>query len=301
MAVLLVVTAAMALAGGVAVATANRAHAASAPAARVGRAAVSSVPISCPSPALGGRLPALVSLPAGYGTIRRRYPVVYFLHGLPATHLAYLNWPFVAASLATSGRPAIVVQPQGVRSDNDDREYLNWGPGEDWPKAIGQDLVRCIDARYQTIPTRFGRVLAGLSAGGYGAMNIGLRALATFGAVESWSGYFAATNPAGTAVLDLGSASANAAAAVPTGAPLKAVTTALPSLIAFYVGDQDSRFLTMNRDYAAALTAAGVAHTFRVYPGGHSGALWEAHASAWLGMALDALQAEARHRAASRR
>ena len=51
----------------------------------------------------------------------------------------------------------------------------------------------------------------------------------------------------------------------------------------------------MNRDYAAALTAAGVAHTFRVYPGGHSSALWQAHASAWLGMALDALRAEARH------
>lgn len=286
-----------ALAGGAAMAIANNAHSASENPAAGARVAVNSTAISCPSPSLGGRLPALVSLPAGYATSRRRYPVVYFLHGLPATHLAYLNWPFVAASLDAAGRPAIVVQPQGARSDNDDREYLNWGPRENWPEAIDQDLVRCVDARYRTITTRFGRVLAGLSAGGYGAMNIGLRALPTFGAVESWSGYFAATNPAGTALLDLGTPAANAAAAVPTGAALKAAVTTWRSLIAFYVGSQDGRFLTMNRDYDAALTAARVPHTFRVYPGGHSGALWQAHAATWLGMALDALRSEAREHA----
>ena len=263
-------------------------------------AGVTSVQISCPSPSLDGRLPALVSLPAGYGTSSRRYPVVYFLHGLPATHLAYLNWPFVAGSLAAAARPAIVVEPQGARTDNDDREYLNWGSKEDWPQAIDQDLVRCVDSRYRTIASRFGRVLAGVSAGGYGAMNIGLRALSTFGAVESWSGYFVATNPSGTAVLRLGSAQAAAAAAVPTGAVLKQTVRTWPSLIAFYVGDQDSRFLTMNRDYDAALTAAKVPHTFRVYAGGHSGALWQAHASPWLSTALDALKAEARERSRRR-
>ena len=298
-AIVLVIVALGATFAGAAVGSAPSGRDAPARATTIG-VGVTSVQISCPSLSLDGRLPALVSLPAGYATSSRRYPVVYFLHGLPATRLAYLNWPFVAGSLAAAGRPAIVVEPQGARTDNDDREYLDWGAKENWPRAIGHDLVRCIDSRYRTIASRFGRVLAGISAGGYGAMNIGLRALSTFGAVESWSGYFVATNPAGTAVLKLGSPQAAAAAVVPTGAVLKQTVTTWPSLIAFYVGDQDGRFLTMNRVYDAALTAAKVAHTFRVYAGGHSGTLWEAHASPWLGMALDALRAEARERAAGR-
>ena len=52
----------------------------------------------------------------------------------------------------------------------------------------------------------------------------------------------------------------------------------------------------MNRHYDAQLRAGGVAHLFRVYPGGHSGALWRAQAPFWLGMALDALAAEAARR-----
>src|SRR6185437_9355956 len=104
---------------------------------------------------------------------------------------------------------------------------------------------------------RDGRALVGLSAGGYGAMNIGLRNLDQFGAVQSWSGYFAATNPAGTEVLDVGSPRANGAARVPRGPQLKSHLQSLPTQIAFYVGLQDSRFLTMNRSYDAALRRAG--------------------------------------------
>src|SRR5581483_1354933 len=36
-----------------------------------------------------------------------------------------------------------------------------------------------------------GRVLAGLSAGGFGAVDIGLRHPDVFGTIESWGGYFA--------------------------------------------------------------------------------------------------------------
>ena len=69
-----------------------------------------------------------------------------------------------------------------------------------------------------------------------------------------------------------------------------------PTLIAFYVGAQDGRFLNMNKLYDAELTKAGVAHTFRIYPGGHSGALWQSQAPTWLAMAFDALGAEAKLR-----
>lgn len=209
--------------------------------------------LNCPSPALGGTLPTLVYLPAGYRTSTTHYPVVYFLHGLPANPTSYKDDGFVAAALATAKKPAIVVTPQGARSAHSDREYLDWSPTENWPRAISHDLVQ----------------------------------LAVFGAVESWSGYFAATNPAGTAVLDLGSPQANASAAVPTTAQLNAEIARDPSYIAFYVGAQDPHFLQDNENFNSTLTTAGIQHTFAIYPGGHSGVLWRGEASTWLANAID--------------
>lgn len=292
-AVVFLIVATASFAGGAAVVTARTGIDRAQPRHAVASAAVT-VQFSCPSSALSGTLPALVSLPAGYRSSSARYPVVYFLHGLPASRTAYLSDSFVASSLAHTGRRAIVVQPQGARSDNADREYLDWDAGENWPQAISHDLVSCIDGRFRTVRSRFGRALLGLSAGGYGAFNIGLRALSTFGAVESWSGYFAATNPAGTTILNLGSARANDDAVVPSGGGLRRAVGNWPTLIGFYVGAQDTRFLNMNKLYDAELTNAGVTHSFRIYPGGHSGSLWQSHAPRWLAMALDALGAEAK-------
>ncbi|MFL5865440.1 MAG: alpha/beta hydrolase [Solirubrobacteraceae bacterium] len=248
--------------------------------------------IGCWSPALSGTMPARVYLPAGYAASRgRRYPVVYFLHGLPARPTSYTTNAFVASALASVGERAIVVAPQGARGSGDDREYLDWDAAEDWPQAIAGDLPKCIDARFRTIADRYGRALVGLSAGGYGAMNIGLRNLHTFGAVQSWSGYFVATDPSGTHLLNLGSPRANAAATVPHGPALRSALRSEPMQIAFYVGLQDTRFLQMNRQYDGALRRNRVGHVFHTYPGGHSVALWRAQARAWLRLSLDWLAA----------
>lgn len=59
-----------------------------------------------------------------------------------------------------------------------------------------------------------------------------------------------------------------------------------PSLIAFYVGSSDDRFADANQAFDASLRRYGIAHVFRVYPGGHSGALWQAQAPSWLALAL---------------
>ena len=188
---------------------------------------IQTLSLTCRSPALGGHLPTLVYLPPGYSSRGRRYPVVYFLHGLPATPQSYTQNVFVARSLVARGQRAIVVAPQGARTSGDDREYLDWSPTENWPQAITHDLSACVDHRFHTIAGRRGRVLIGLSAGGYGALNIGLRNLQTFGAVESWSGYFAATDPSGYHVLTFPSPQAQQAATVPSGAGLADSLSAL--------------------------------------------------------------------------
>jgi enterochelin esterase-like enzyme len=256
------------------------------------------VSLSCQSPSLGGTLPTLVYLPRGYLNSTGRYPVVYFLHGLPANPTSYEYNGFIAQSLATAGKPAIVVTPQGARSQNADREYLDWSTTENWPRAISHDLVGCIDHRYRTIAGRDGRALTGLSAGGYGAFNIGLRTLSVFGAVESWSGYFAATDPAGTTVLNLGSQRADADAAVPTVPELNAELAEYPSYIAFYVGAQDTRFYQDNQSFDATLTTGRIQHVYATYPGGHSMTLWRGEAPTWLGNALDYLAGLRAHRPA---
>ena len=252
--------------------------------------------IVCHAPSLGGRMPAEVYLPPGYGTTRRRYPVVYFLHGLPANPDSYRHNSFVAGALLGAGQRALVVAPQGARSKGSDREYLDWSPTEDWPRAITYNLTSCVDHRFRTIASRRGRALIGLSAGGYGALNIGLRNLQTFSAVEAWSGYIAATDPSGWHLLSFPSAVEQRNATIPDNLDLRAEMRRYPALIGFYCGRADDRFAGTNEQLNRTLDAGRIWHVYRTYPGGHSGALWRAQAPKWLSLALTYLRTGRRPR-----
>jgi enterochelin esterase-like enzyme len=59
-----------------------------------------------------------------------------------------------------------------------------------------------------------------------------------------------------------------------------------PTFIGFYVGRGDARFRSDNVRFDAQLAADRVAHTFDLYPGAHTTALWKAHGTAWLRLAL---------------
>jgi hypothetical protein len=48
-----------------------------------------------------------------------------------------------------------------------------------------------VDANLSTFATPGGRLIGGLSAGGFGAVDIGLRHPGVFGTLGSWDGYFA--------------------------------------------------------------------------------------------------------------
>jgi S-formylglutathione hydrolase FrmB len=239
------------------------------------------------SPAVEGRLHLAIYLPTDYATSGKRYPVVYFLHGLPAGPTAYQGSNFLASALDRTGRQAIIVAPQGARDNDSDPEYLDWGPGRNWETAITRDVVRYVGSHFRTLPGRQGRAIVGLSAGGYGAVLLALHHLPSFSVIESWSGYFHPTNPAGTAALDLGSASANAHASAHTFvSTMKASFAHRPTFFAFYVGRGDARFRAENVRLDRELQSARVGHVFKVYPGGHQQSIWQAHAAAWLNLAL---------------
>ena len=239
------------------------------------------------SRALAGTLHFEVYLPPGYDTSGLRYPVVYFLHGLPSQPAAYRSVRFVERALDAVGRPAILVIPQAARAGESDPEYVNQGPGHDWGTAIARELPKVVDARFRTIASRGGRAIIGVSAGGYGAMHLALAYLDAFSVVESWSGYFHPTDPTGTQPLDLGSADRDTKADVHQ--QLTAVRRRLqklPEFIAFYVGRSDRRFAAENERLNQELSAARVAHVFRFYDGGHTQRLWVSHAPPWLALAL---------------
>src|SRR5262249_7877085 len=103
------------------------------------------------SPAVKGRLRLGIYLPAGYASSGRRYPVVYFLHGLPASPTSFRGADFLAQALHASGREAIIVAPQGARDNDSDPEYLDWGSGRNWETAITRDIVGYVDSRFRTI------------------------------------------------------------------------------------------------------------------------------------------------------
>ena len=196
----------------------------------------------------------------------------------------------VAQAVEGSGHEAIVVGIQGARDGDSDPEWRDWGPGRDWETATAVELVRVIDRRYRTIPTRAGRVILGISAGGYGATLIADHHPSVYSVIESWSGYFQATNPAGTAVLDLGSQAADDWADFAKQIP-RLRTQFGPSLsstyYSFYVGNGDTRFLQTNEAIAKELRAYHIPNvTFSVYAGGHSWSLWGQHASDWVARAL---------------
>ncbi len=133
--------------------------------------------------------PGFLYLPPGFDRAKR-YPVVYLPHGMPGDPNEYVNSLDIAGfadKLIASGAvaPFIAVMPAAGDKARYNGEWA--GPWEDY---LVHGVVPWVDAQLPTIASARGRTLAGLSAGGFGAMDIGLRSPLLFGRIESWSGYF---------------------------------------------------------------------------------------------------------------
>ena len=232
------------------------------------------------SVALAGEVHVRVVLPPGYAASSTRYPVVYFLHGLPADSSAYRN-RWLARVFAHVG-PSILVEPQGARDGDRDPEYLDWGHGRNWATYVSEELPEYVDSHFRTITARRGRALIGLSAGGYRAAMLGINNLDRFSVIESWSGYFHPTDPTGTRGIDGGPGS-NVHRLI---ASLRHDEQLRPTFLAFYVGRGDARFRSENEQFARELSAAHIPHVFAVYAGAHEATLWRRHAKSWVKLAL---------------
>ncbi len=122
----------------------------------------------------------------------RRYPVVYLLHGLrgnPSEYWDSLDIADVADGLISSGKspPFIAVMPVGGQIAHPDGG--EWAGV--WERYVAREVVPWVDEHLPTIPEARDRALEGLSAGGIGAVDIGLRHPTVFETLGSWAGYFA--------------------------------------------------------------------------------------------------------------
>jgi S-formylglutathione hydrolase FrmB len=159
--------------------------------------------ITVHGPSLEGNLagdsadrPVSVFLPPSYSASpKRRYPVVYLLHGytdsderwfgLAGPH--FVNVPTAANGAFASGvREVIIVMPNAFTRYQGSM-YSNSVVTGDWETFVAKDLVAYVDKHYRTLARRESRGLAGHSMGGYGVAKIGMKYPGIFSSLYAMS------------------------------------------------------------------------------------------------------------------
>jgi enterochelin esterase-like enzyme len=230
---------------------------------------------------IGGR-EVDVYLPAAYDAEpSTSFPVVYFLHGYPGTETQWLTGgqlPGVLDQLISTRTvpPLIAVLPNGTGQSGGDAEWGDTAAGDTVEQWLTGQVIPAIDARYRTLGARY-RGVAGLSAGGFGAVNLATRHPDLFGWAASYSGYF-------TARQDIFGDQARANSPAATVRQLS-MSERMPLFIG--IGSQDTEFLADNRRFEGELRRLGWAPLWTdVVPGGHGWLAWRlemVHSLEWLG------------------
>ena len=151
--------------------------------------------VSYESKTVGTTRRTLIYTPPGFSK-RKKYPVLYLLHGIGGDEKEWLNGgkpQVILDNLYAENRiePMIVVMPNG-RAMKDDRSGGNvFDSGKvqafaTFEKDLLNDLIPFIEKKYPVLTDREHRAIAGLSMGGGQSLNFGLGNLDKF----AWIGGF---------------------------------------------------------------------------------------------------------------
>ena len=250
------------------------------PAHAAGRAECRSVP----STILARAVAYCVLLPPGYDLEKtRRYPVLYFLHGLGQNEQALLDsggWNLIQDLWDEKQiGEFLIVAPDGGRSF-----FINSRDGHQrYEDFLGKEFLPFIESHYRLREGRRNRGLSGVSMGGYGALHLAFRHPDLFGSVSAHSAALIAKLPQGN--LDSGSAQTvsralGGAFGTPfdrefwdRNSPFTLARSGQPPTglrIYFDCGTEDD--FGFNRGAQAfhdLLVSRGVPHEFHLYPGRH--------------------------------
>ena len=228
-------------------------------------------------------LPYNVILPRDYDTAgARRYPVLYLLHGLTGHYSDWIRRTNIADYAAQYS--LIVVMPEGNDGWYTDSDTK---PNDRYESYILMELIPDVQQRYRTIEARYGRAIAGLSMGGYGAIKFGLKSPQTFAFAASMSGAFGVTRFSEKEIPQLWQESVKLFG--PVGSDTrkandlfeiinKLSASQVSSLPYFYFdcGTEDSPLIfPYNRELSALMFEKKIPHEFRELPGDHSWAYWD--------------------------
>jgi enterochelin esterase-like enzyme len=225
-----------------------------------------------------GTSDALVWLPPQYFTQpTARFKVVYLFHGSPGVPKDWYRGgeaDRIGLSLAREGMPAILVAPRMSRSWLDDPECVD-GVHEKVESHVLRDVIPSVDRMLRTIPNRDGRIFAGMSAGGYCALNLGLRHREVVSTVLNLSGLAEPTHAGGLAALFGHSGSAqvrdNSPAVYAASLPRSPYTR-----VWLDCGSSDHQVRGQMQSLAPVLRARGMVVEEKVRPGQHTFSVWRA-------------------------
>ncbi|HCN28966.1 MAG TPA: hypothetical protein DIT64_09400 [Verrucomicrobiales bacterium] len=223
------------------------------------------------SKAAGQKVSYLIYLPPGYeASGQRRYPVVYWLHGIGGSQQGVPAMTARLTSAIEAGKtpPLIMVFVNGmIRSS-----YVDSADGKMPVETVSiQELIPHVDATYRTQATRAGRMIEGFSMGGGGAAKWGFKHPELFGSISIIDGalhkpddptagrlassfqtiyggdraYFEASNPWNLAQKN--------ADKVKGRTPVRIVTST-------------KGLGPLNKEFSGLLTRLGIAHEFHAIP-----------------------------------
>jgi enterochelin esterase-like enzyme len=206
-------------------------------------------------------------LPPNYDKFpKKRYPVIFLLHGGHDDARAWYDKigiiPVLNELYRSDRLPcAIVITPDGNDKRGSsplfDPDYYD-GPNGNVGTLIGSELVGIVKSRYRTLEGPQFWAMGGLSSGGWGALNIGLRHLDRFNIFFSQIGYF--TDSSG-----------------PKNSPqvfIRKIPPAQRKRLRIYLdaGLNDltgPQMLNSTRQFHKTLNELGVENVFYAFPGGH--------------------------------
>jgi len=129
-----------------------------------------------------------IYLPPSYKTSTKRYPIVYFLHGMFENEMRWSTrggTDLMLDRMIADGKIGefIVAIPNGGTSF-----YTNTRDGsEKWEDMIVSEFVPMIESSYRVDASRAARGISGTSMGGYGALKLAMKHPDMFGSVSAHS------------------------------------------------------------------------------------------------------------------
>jgi S-formylglutathione hydrolase FrmB len=240
---------------------------------------------------LGESVHYCVMLPPDYdgataGHSPRRYPVLYFLHGLGDNEQSLFKgggWDLIQ-DLRQKGQVSdfLIVTPEGRRSF-----YINSADGRvRYSDFFIREFIPYIDSHYAIRRERSARAISGFSMGGYGALRFAFAHPELFSSVSAQSAALIAEPPQQAESGGLGTVFGSPVDArhwdenSPFVLAKRNRTSIRASGLSIYFncGSKDDFGFDQGAEkFHRQLQSEGIPHEYHLYPGNHSGEYFMAH------------------------